>query len=291
MQTSARARLALCALVALLLVAVAAVEASARSAVAQLHVSTNWAGYAVTAPSGKKLSFGRVTGTWRVPRVRCSAGAGSSVAVWVGIGGYKTHSPSLQQLGISADCSPAGRISYYAWTEIVPAPAKYVRLTVRPGDRTTASVLQSGRKVTLQLRNLTRRTNYSTTVVSKVATDTSSAEWVVEAPSLCRSADTCQVVPLTRFGTVGFTGAQATANGRSGPILSSSWQTVPLALVSSDGADVLYSTDSNPSGAVPGTIGSGGSAFSVAYRARLLPPTSYRFGYPLAGAPLPPWLH
>jgi Peptidase A4 family len=285
-----RRRLVLWALPAVAALVGAAVATPAQTTIAQLHVSTNWSGYAVTAPAGKTLHFGQVSGTWRIPRVHCSAGRGSSLAVWVGIGGFKVHSPSLQQLGISADCSPAGRVSYEAWTEIVPAPAHFLRFKVAAGDTMRAAVLQKGRRVTLQLFDLTRKTRYSSTVTSKAAVDTSSAEWIVEAPSLCRSANTCTVVPLTRFGTVAFNSAQATAGGRTSPILSSGWQTVPLALASTNGADDLYSADSNPSGAVPSTLLSGGTSFSVTYRAQLLPPQNFEFGLPRAGAPLPPWI-
>src|SRR5581483_12285552 len=125
-----RGRLLLWALPAIAALVAAAVAAPAPTAIAQLHVSTNWAGYAVRAPAGKTLRFGSVTGTWRIPRVHCRAGKGSSVAIWVGIGGFGEHSPSLQQLGISADCNPAGRVSYLAWTEIVPAPAHFLRFKV-----------------------------------------------------------------------------------------------------------------------------------------------------------------
>src|SRR5436305_1641220 len=80
---------------------------------APISVSSNWGGYVVTRRNGG--GFRRASGTWTMPRIRCVAGQGSSAAFWVGIGGFGATSPSLQQLGASADCSPQGAISYRLW--------------------------------------------------------------------------------------------------------------------------------------------------------------------------------
>ena len=53
--------------------------------------------------------------------------------------------------------------------------------------------------------------------------DTSSAEWIAEAPSQCDSTSSCTPLPLADFGTVQFTGASATANGHTGSIDDSNW--------------------------------------------------------------------
>jgi hypothetical protein len=248
-------------------------------------VSSNWSGYAVTGATGT-ANFTDVAGTWTVPRLACSKTKGTSSAFWVGIGGFSSTSSTLQQLGSSADCNPGGTTSYRLWTEIVPAPAHFLKMKVRPGDRVTAAVVVNGRSVVLSMKNQTLGTRYSTRVVSSIPLDTSSAEWIAEAPSLCRTSTQCQVVPLSNFGTVGFTNAAATANGHTGTILDPAWTVTPLALVTSSGAP-NYITASNPYGAVPNAIDPTGRAFTVSFRPtfRGTVPAS-----PLAGAPLPSWI-
>jgi hypothetical protein len=257
-------------------------------ALAALQLSTNWSGYVATTPLGAPaaLTFTQATGTWRVPKVVCTR-SGTSAAFWVGIGGSSPAAPALEQLGTSADCEPNGAPQYRAWTEIVPDPANFLSLKVRPGDVITASVVVQGQMVTMSLTNQTTRKRYSTRIAVEQAVDTSSAEWIAEAPSLCRSQAACDVVPLSNFRTVGFTHVAVTANGHTGVLTDPAWLVTPLALVSSSGA-VHYTPKSNASGAVPNPISSTGRAFSIGYRtmiATTVPPA------PLPGAPLPKFVH
>ena len=118
----------------------------------------------IASPEGAlPLSFTDATGTWRVPKVSCSR-AGTSAAFWVGIGGSSDASPALEQLGSSADCSTGKVATYRVWTEIVPAPARFLSMKVRPGDILTAAVAIRGKAVIMSLRNMTRGTRYSTRV-------------------------------------------------------------------------------------------------------------------------------
>jgi hypothetical protein len=286
-------RLAFSSLLAAAIVVPACVDAatSPRVHMAALQVSSNWAGYVATARTAKaKLAFTSVQGSWRVPHARCTAAGGTSAAFWVGIGGFGVRSPSLQQLGVSTDCAPgSGTPRDLAWTEIVPAPAIYAHFTVKPGDLITASVAMQGRKVILTMRNVTRKTRFARTFVVKHALDTSSAEWIAEAPSLCRTSASCTVLPLTNFGTVRFSGAAATAAGHSGGIADPAWLTTPLALVTSNGfADYV---DSNPAGALPRPLSAARNAFAVGYRSSLSVANSPVPASPFEGAPLPPWYH
>jgi Peptidase A4 family len=100
--------------------------------------------------------------------------------------------------------------------------------------------------------------------------DTSSAEWVAEAPSACFSADRCIVVPLTDFGTVSFTNATAIADGHHGTIGDSAWTATPLVLDSS-GQGSSAGDPSSTDGAVPSLLSPDGAAFNVEYRATLAP--------------------
>jgi Peptidase A4 family len=251
---------------------------------APIAVSSNWSGYAATKPAGGR--FTRATGAWRVPRVSCRAGTGTSVAFWVGIGGFSARSPSLQQLGVSADCSPAGDATYRVWTEIVPAPPTFLTMRVGPGDRMSATVTVTGRAIGLTIANLTRKTRYATRVVSKRALDVSSAEWVAEAPSLCRTISVCEVVPLSNFGTVTFDSVAAEAGANRGTLSSRSWSIERIALVTSTTSN-RYTSASNPYGAVPGPLPATGQRFAVAFRSHLGGATTP--AHPLPGAPLPSW--
>ena len=255
----------------------------ALSAVGSAQVSSNWSGYVVGAPQGAApLSFTDATGTWRVPKITCTR-AGTSAAFWVGIGGSSDTSPALEQLGSSADCSTNKVATYRAWTEIVPAPARFLSMKVQPGDVLNAALLIQGQTVVMSLTNLTRGTRFSTRMTPAQPLDLTSAEWIAEAPSLCRNATTCQVVPLSKFGSVGFTKIAATANGHTGVLTDPAWAVTPVVLATSAGAS-RYTASSNAAGAVPNPIAAGGGSFTVSYRASLNQAVPAR---PLAGAPLP----
>jgi hypothetical protein len=258
------------------------------AALAAMQLSSSWSGYVASTPlrAAAPLTFTQATGSWRVPKVTCTA-SGTSAAFWVGIGGSTPAAPALEQLGTSADCEPNGKPLYRAWTEIVPDPGTFISLKVHPRDLVTAAVVIHGQTVTMSLANQTTGKRYSTSVTVHQQIDTSSPEWIAEAPSLCRTQSACDVVPLSRFGTVGFGSIAMTANGHMGVLTDRAWLLTPIALVSSNGA-AHYTAKSNPSGAVPNPISPTGRAFSIGYRPTLLrnvPPA------PLPGAPLPNFVH
>jgi hypothetical protein len=226
--------------------------------------SDNWGGYAVTPHSGR---FRRVTGSWTVPSGSCTQGTPSYSAAWVGLGGFDQSSQALEQTGTELDCSRSGRASYSAWYELVPSTAKTLRMTVRPGDKITASVEVRGTNVSLKLRNRNRGTSFSTTKRMS-SPDTSSAEWIVEAPSACDSSGNCAVLPLSNFGRVAFSSAAATTTGgRTGGISNGAWSTFKLNLSqAADRGRAGFASASTTGGATPSSLSSGGSAFSIAYQ-------------------------
>ncbi len=255
---------------------------------AALQLSSNWSGYVASTPAGAApLTFTQATGSWRVPKVVCTR-AGTSAAFWVGIGGSTPQSPALEQLGTSADCEPNGVPLYRAWTEIVPDPANFISLKVHPGDLVTSALVVQGQTVIMSIADQTTRKRYSITVAVQQAVDTTSAEWVAEAPSLCRSQSACDVVPLSNFKSVGFSSIALTANGHMGVLTDPMWLLTPIALAPSAG-DAHYTAKSNSAGAVPNPISPTGRGFTVSYRAtvfgRNAPPA------PLPGAPLPNFVH
>jgi Peptidase A4 family len=229
------------------------------------QASVNWSGYAAVSPTTEAtlatdppLTFNDVTGSWTQPKARCVKGRSDAAAFWVGIGGFNADSSTLQQLGTTAQCSKRGVPTYFAWWEIVPAPEVRVPMKVRPGDRVTAAVLVKGSRVTMSIKNVTRRTRFSTTVTVSQPLDVSSAEWIAEAPAACTPNGVCEVVRLTNFGSVTFSKAAASANQTSGTITDPAWLASPLQLIPD--------TSGGSAGASPGALSADGRSFRVAWQ-------------------------
>jgi len=233
------------------------------------QTSTNWAGFIVSGPGAtalvqRKVLFTRVAGTWTEPTATCEQNTPTSSAFWVGLGGASETSQALEQIGTAADCTFDGTPQYYAWYEIVPSPARPIRIAISPGDTISGSVRYLNKKVTLTIKDLTQGTKY-TRIVKFSHPDLSSAEWIAEAPSLCGGNGVCHTLLLTNFGTVAFSGASAT-NGtkHTGTISDLHWGTTQVTL-QSDAQDPFGQV--LPSGsATPSDLSPDGTAFSVAWQ-------------------------
>ena len=225
---------------------------------------SNWAGYVEGSSTTTPTSFSSVSGSWTQPTADCSAGSSSDSAFWVGLGGYTGE--SLEQTGTSADCSASGQASYSAWYELVPAAQVPVTMTVAPGDHLSAKVAVSGTTVTISLSDLTRHATFSKQLQMSDPT-VSSAEWIAEAPSECTSSASqdCHILPLADFGSVAFTGASASAAGRTGSISSGLGPVSALTLEANAGYGRLYATAAQAD-ASPGALSSNGSSFTVTYQ-------------------------
>ena len=235
---------------------------AAPAASANTAQSSNWAGYAVHR-SG--VQFKKVTGTWTQPSATCTPGRATYSAVWVGIGGFDVHSPALEQIGTESDCTASGRAVSSAWYELVPAASRAVRLTVKPGDRMRAGVTVNGNAVTLTLTDLTRHRSFSKRLHPAVV-DTTSAEWILEAPSVCSNAWSCRTLPLADFGSTGFTAAGATSSsGRRGTIDDRAWTTTRISLAAT-GRTFIADSSASSEAAVASSLSARGSAFTVTYR-------------------------
>ena len=174
-------------------------------------------------------------------------------------------SSALEQTGTQADCNADGSTDYYAWYELVPAAPVRLGLAIQPGDHIAAKVSVSGTNVTVSLNDQT--SGQSTTKTLQMdSPDTSSAEWIAEAPSACDGSGSCQPLPLSDFGTVQFTNATATANGHTGTISDSNWTAQPVVLGSGGASDVSFAAGQSSAGAAPSSLSSDGSSFSVAYQ-------------------------
>lgn len=246
-----------------ILAAAVLVLGAASPALADTSTSSNWAGYAVHR-SG--VRFRSISAIWRQPHLTCRPGHETYSAVWIGLGGYSESSNALEQTGTEVDCSLSGRTLSSAWYELVPAPSEPVSLRVRPGDQMSASVNVMGHRVELKLSDLTRHASFVKTV-SVASIDITSAEWIVEAPSDCISANACQTLPLADFGATGFSSAAVrSTSGVASPISSHSWSTSAITLSPGGRRYVTYrGTGASAGAAKPTKLSPNGSAFGVSY--------------------------
>ena len=235
------------------------------------QTSSNWSGYAaatsLTNPQADSVTA--VSGTWTQPTVTASGNSTAYASVWVGIDGYSSN--SVEQIGTDSDIVN-GKATYYAWYEMYPADAVNITsMTISAGNSITASVeyLTSGAhsgQFELTITD-TSRTNDSFTIYATDAqAQRSSAEWVVEAPS---SND--GVLPLANFGSVAFTSASATINGKTGAIDSSNWQETAITMAGSTvEATVSGLTDSAGASSFTDTYEASGATAS---RSTVQPPS------------------
>jgi Peptidase A4 family len=235
--------------------------ACAPAALADTTDSTNWAGYAAHG-----VSYRSVQGSWVQPSATCVRGVQTYSSYWVGIGGYSETSQALEQIGTEVDCGTLGRVSSTAWYELVPAPSIPVSLAVRPGDQMQASVAINGNAVTMTLTDVTSHQGFRKTVHTSTL-DLSSAEWIVEAPSECISANSCQTLPLANFGSAAFSSAAAwSSSGRGGAIVSPVWQTTKIDLRPNSRRYIINTSSGPAIGiATPSGLQSGGTGFGVGY--------------------------
>lgn len=257
---TSRARLAV-AVIAWLLTTMPLGAAVAQAHVDVLSTSRSWAGYIVTRRPADG-AFKGVAGSWVQPDASCIAGRPSSSLFWVGLGGYKRNSFKIEQIGTEAVCSGAGRASYAAWYELAPKPPVRIKLAIAPGDAVSAGVTVTGHEVFFHLRNRTSGHEFVKRQ-SLPSPDTSSAEWITEAPLECYGR-TCIPEPLTDFGTITFSGATAVAaDGHVGGLASPSWTTVESKIV---GSNEGVTPSGNPLSvdATP-ALSSSGASFSVTW--------------------------
>ncbi len=189
--------------------------------------SDGWSGYAVNSTTD---SVTAVSGSWTVPTV---TGTGTSYALtWVGIDGYL--SDNVEQTGVAEDVVK-GVAKYSAWYEMYPSGVVYLNLSIHPGDQISASVKFVNGKFDLTIEDLSDPAGKNTFTIDKAtpAALRASAEWIEEDPL----ASYTQLLPLSNFGSVSFTNAQATIKGVTGPINDSSWssQVEAINMVSTSG--------------------------------------------------------
>jgi len=231
--------------------------------------SGNWSGYAVPLGTrGVSDIFSDVQGTWTVPTVTGNKRSTTYSSTWVGLDGYDNG--TVEQIGTEQDWTGGGQQNY-VWFEMYPSGAYEIEgFPVDPGDSISVQVqyvgqsnVQMGRRRSVEesifqltifqltIRNTTKNVSFSvptsyTTVTSAART---SAEWVAEAPS------SEEILPLADFGTVSFSGCNATSTGSRGkPEAISFWPYDPLTMIDPSGGQ-----------ATPSSLLDNGTAFSVSW--------------------------
>jgi hypothetical protein len=152
----------------------------------QFGLAGNWAGAVVETAS---LGFNppqpanMVFAEWKVPAIKPTGEPGTQiVGFWVGLGGYGTN--QLLQAGTAATIT-GNSVSYWAWTEWVPAGYKVDNLEIQAGD--TVSVLVCAPESDHgYVSMLNQRTNQAISVgvtdpQGTTPYDGSSVEWIIEA--------------------------------------------------------------------------------------------------------------
>lgn len=169
-----------------------------------VHISHNWAGYGVSGGT-----YTGVTGTWTVPDSLPTSWKVSADAAWVGIGGLSTK--DLIQAGTQT-VFVNGRAEHQAWYETLPDAQQVIPFAIAAGDTVTVTLEEQRAGVWhLTFVNHTAGTTYAQDI--PYASSHASAEWVLERPLAVTSAGT-GYVPLNAFGTMQFSGASVTENGR-----------------------------------------------------------------------------
>ncbi len=163
-----------------------------------------------------------------------------------------------------------------------------------PGDLIQAGVSVAGHRVTILLADLTDRRAFRQTFYAGQL-DTTSADWIVEAPSACEDNGSCFTLPLADFGSATIGSARArTRSGRSGTVTGRWWGTTTITLPPHSSRTFAGTADSTGAAAIPSPLSAGGSVFSVSYQASTTssgqagpsgPFFSARRGHPPPGPP------
>jgi len=166
-------------------------------------LSTNWAGYFDAG-----THFNSVSSTFIVPTAtQRNPGQAEFASIWDGIGGITKGTTALVQAGIHIQVEPGGHAAYSAFIEglnrqggsLFNAP----ELAVRPGDRLSVVVTEVGpRLVNYRIADWSTGRRFDKTF--EFSGDSSSAEWIVEAPRINGVLATTPNLSPIRFLDTGF---------------------------------------------------------------------------------------
>jgi hypothetical protein len=203
-----------------------------RTSFAGPQVSGNWSGFVAQSSAG---SYRMVDGVWNVPSVTGEVeaiyegrfltivpGPPTYSALWVGLDGNTTN--DLVQAGTEQDARSlqlfGTATSYYAWTEVYPAPITEA-FSVSPGDEITVTVWVGDSKGSVnpsgdyawfnvydELAGMGG--NISTKLPTGYGFTGYSAEWIMERPYITALGGNPE---LADYGTCEMTGGVLTRTG------------------------------------------------------------------------------
>ena len=191
-------------------------KSGAKSATSLATTNKYFAGY---LDYGKTNNVTCIEASWVQPAISCPAGDNSSdAAITVTIAGYDGHGTSLahqrpEEAGTDSYCDN-GIPTYIPWTYTrQPKDDGYRQAPffVTSGDQIWAQVTASGHNFAMTIADLT--THQISTVKASVNDATrENAQWMVQGPQVgCPKK--CAAGPLASFGSVRFSGAEASING------------------------------------------------------------------------------
>ncbi|HVB76388.1 MAG TPA: G1 family glutamic endopeptidase [Candidatus Nitrosotalea sp.] len=166
-------------------------------------LSANWAGYLNAV--GPLTS---VTSTFNVPSAtQRNPGQAEYASVWDGIGGASMATTALVQAGIHIQVSPDGAATYSTFVEGLSYSGAFVYQTpvaVTPGNRVMVSVTEIGStQVRYQILNQSTGVGFDHTYA--FGGDSTSAEWIVEAPHYNGTLAITPRLSAVRFEDTGVT--------------------------------------------------------------------------------------
>lgn len=200
-------------------------------------VSTNWSGYVVTS---SKHAISRATSTFLVPKL--SPPPSGYASNWVGIGGFNPTDRTLIQAGISEQSATP---HYFAWWETLPESAVPINgKSVHPGDKVTVTVAQtSSNKWKI---SLTDAGHWSFNKTVSYNSSRSSAEWILEAPTVGGTQTKLPGLSTSKFGPT----STYVTNGASHTIAQGNPD------------KILMQTNSGSREATPSALASNGQSFN-----------------------------
>jgi hypothetical protein len=185
------------------------------------RTSIAWAGYADVPPSAGEIQ--EVTAEWTVPVVTCSPSFNTGQVSWVGIDGWGNG--NVEQAGTASDCF-SGTPTYFSWWEFFPYNGITLQASVNGGDLVAANVLYNPSicygsacgVYTLVFQDFANGVSWVITGNPSVCDSSgcengpdATVECISEAPQVSSTAPT--QVPLSKYGTTGFSACAAEING------------------------------------------------------------------------------
>ena len=186
------------------------------------QVSSNWAGWVVTAGGAARRGSTATSRTSPRPgrsrRRPAPPARRTFAAFWVGLGGYAAHSQGARadrhrgrlQLARAALLLRLVRVRAAAAGD---DPRAAGSRPATPSPRACTSAPTRSRVQLIDNDDAARRRSGPTHVMRSPTPDTSAAEWIAEAPSNCVGNNRCTPLRLTDFGQVTFSAASASSIG------------------------------------------------------------------------------